>query len=288
MRRSAKFIGYLGLLCILSMAFGCATTNKPVVHTVPYQSDVACAVDSTDCNWKRLEQQAKDSALINCLLSGATVLQTEPVGKDPSDKLSIIVPIPPKYGYEFVIKAKEIGPCRGQESACMVASRNDLELTWAGCGPESLGEEKLRGGEDRENADQLTERAVVTGSLMVAANTFKKPAGLDGPDQFYTFTLEKETYVETAVAANSSDWSATKGHRAPWQPGLFLLADNGQTIRTSHLWRAGVSYVLPLKLPPGTYYLVVDSSQREFSRGDGLYRLYLGRNNNHLGSFHPQ
>ncbi len=269
------------------MAFGCATTNKPVVHTVPYQSDVACAIDSTDCDWMRLEQQAKDSALINCLLSGANVFHTELLEKESINKPSIIVPIPPKYGYEFVIKPEDVGLCGVKESSCMVASRNDLELTWAGCGPELLGEEKLRGGENRENADQLTDNAVVTGSLMMSTNTFKQPAGLDGPDQFYTFTLEKETYVETAVGANSSKWSATKGHRAPWQPGFFLLADDGQTIRTSHLWRAGISYVLPLKLPPGTYYLVVDSSQREFLRGDGLYRLYLGLNKNHFGSFHP-
>ncbi len=288
MRTGSKFIGYLALLCILNMAFGCATTNKPVVHTVPYQSNVACAVESTDCPWSRLEQQAKDSALINCLLSGATVLETEPSRKDSADEPSIIVPIPPKYGYEFVIKPDDVGLCGEQESACMIASRPDLELTWAGCGPELLGEEQLRGGENRANADQLTERSVVTGSLMVSTNTFLAPAGLDGPDQFYTFTLEKETYVETAVGANSSEWSATKGHRAPWQPGLFLLADDGQIIRTSHLWRAGISYVLPLKLPPGTYYLVVDSSQREFSRGNGLYRLYLGLNASHLGSFHPQ
>ena len=270
------------------MAFGCATTNTPVVHTVPYQSDVACAVESDDCPWSRLEQQATDSALINCLLSGATVLQTEPLGNDHSHESSIIVPIPPKYGYEYVIKREDAGLCGVKESSCMVASRNDLKLTWAGCGPELLGEEKLRGGETRANADQLTKRSVVTGSLIGSANTFQPPAGLDGPDQFYTFTLEQETYVETAVGANSSEWSATKGHRAPWQPGLFLLADDGQTIQTSHLWRAGISYVLPLKLPPGTYYLVVDSSQREFSRGDGLYRLYLRLNNHHSGSFHPQ
>lgn len=288
MRAGSKFIGYLGLLCILGMAFGCATTNKPIVHTVPYESEVACAVESTDCPWSRLEQQAKDSALINCLLSGATVLQTEPLRKDHDDGPSIIVPIAPKYGYEFVINPEDVGLCEGQHSACMIASRTDLELTWAGCGPKSLEDEKFRGGDNRQNADQLKKRAVVTGSLMMATNSFQAPSGLDGPDHYFTFTLEKETYVETAVVANSSQWSATKGHRAPWQPGLFLLADDGQIIRTSHLWRAGVSYVLPLKLAPGTYYLVVDSSQREFSRGDGLYRLYVGRNNNHLGSFHPQ
>ncbi len=288
MNTPSKFTAYLGLLFILNMELGCAVTLKPVVHTVPYQSDVACATDSKDCPWEHLEQQAKRSALINCLLSGANVLQSEPLEKDREDEPLIIVPISPKYGYEFVTKAGEEGLCGEQESACMVASRNEHELTWARCGPEALGKERLRGGENKENADRLTESAAVTGSLMTSTDAYQPPAGFDGPDQFYRFTLEKETYIETAVGANSSEWSPTKGHRTPWQPGLFLLAADGQTIRASHLWRAGVSYVLPLKLNPGTYYLVVDSSQREFSKGDGLYRLYLGFNKNHLGSFHPQ
>ncbi|MEC4680260.1 MAG: hypothetical protein VST67_06110, partial [Nitrospirota bacterium] len=99
--------------------------------------------------------------------------------------------------------------------------------------------------------------------------------------------LEK-TAVESAVGANSSDWSSTKGQRAPWQPGLFLLAADGQKVHNGHLWRAGVTYLLPLQLDAGTYYLVVDSSQRELSRGDGRYRLYLGLNQNHMGSIRQQ
>lgn len=288
MNTPSKFLAYLGILFILNMELGCAVTLKPVVHTVPYQSNVACAADSNNCPWERLEQQAKRSALINCLLSGANVLKTEPLEIDSEDGPSIIVPIAPKYGYEFVIKAGDEGLCGEQESACMVASRTDLELTRAGCGPESLGQENLRGGENMENADRLTGSVAITGNLMASTDTYQHPGGLNGPDQFYRFTLEQETYVETAVGANSSEWSPTKGHRTPWQPALFLLAADGQKIRASHLWRAGVSYLLPQKLNPGTYYLVVDSSERELSRGDGLYRLYLGLNKNHLGSLHPQ
>ena len=95
-------------------------------------------------------------------------------------------------------------------------------------------------------------------------------------------------YVEAAVGANSSPWSPTKGHRAPWQPGLFLLGADGQKLSDGHVWRGGVTYLLPMNLEPGTYFLVVDSSQREFSRGDGRYRLYLGLNRNHMGSVRPQ
>ena len=58
----------------------CAVRLKPVVHTVPYQSDIVCAADTKDCPWARLEEQAKFSALINCLLSGATVLDTGTIG----------------------------------------------------------------------------------------------------------------------------------------------------------------------------------------------------------------
>ncbi len=138
------------------------------------------------------------------------------------------------------------------------------------------------------HADQLRESVVITGSLAASTDTFQSPDGLDGPDQYYTFTLTEKTAIETAVGANSSEWSSTKGHRAPWQPGLFLLDADGQKIREGHVWRAGVTYLLPLQLNAGTYYLVVDSSQRELSRGDGRYRLYLGLNQNHMGSIRSQ
>ena len=98
-------------------------------------------------------------------------------------------------------------------------------------GSEPLDKEVLRGGEDKELADQLTKSAVVTGSLAASTDTFQPRDGLDGPDQYYTFTLKEKTAVETAVGVNSSDWSPTKGHRSPWQPGLFLLTSDGRKIR---------------------------------------------------------
>jgi hypothetical protein len=287
MRTTLQIMAYLSLLCFLSLSLGCAVRLKPVVHTVPYQSDVVCAVESTDCPWARLEEQAKFSAQINCLLSGATVLNTGASDQDVEDTPSILVPTPPKYGYEFIVASGDGRQCAMQESACVVASRNDNEVTWAGCGHEPL-EEALRGGEDSEHADQLTKSVVVTGSLANSTNTFQPRDGLGGPDQYYTFTLTEQTIVETAVGVNSSDWSPTKGHRTPWQPGLFLLTSDGQKIRDGHTWRAGVTYLIPMELDPGTYYLVVDSAQREFARGDGRYRLYLGLNKNHMGSIHSQ
>lgn len=289
MRTGSHMTVYLSLLCFVSMALGCAVRLKPVVHTVQYQSDVVCAADAKDCPWVGLEEQVKFSALINCLLAGANVLHTETSDQqDVEDVPSVLVPTPPKYGYEFVINPGDGTQCALNESACSVASRNDNELTWAGCGSEPLAKEALRGGADKTQADQLTESVVIMGSLAMSTNTFQPREGLDGPDQFFTFTLAEKTYIETAVAANSSEWSPTKGHRAPWQPGIFLLSADGRKIRDGHVWRAGVTYLLPLQLEPGTYYLVVDSSQREFARGDGRYRLYLGLNKNHMGSIRSQ
>ena len=287
MRTVSRVMVYVSLLCIVSMGSGCAVRLKPVLYTVHYQSDVVCAVESKDCPWVRLEEQAKFSALINCLLSGANVLDTE-TSEQVKDGPSILVPTSPKYGYEFRISPGDGGRCEVQESACSVASRNDNELTWAGCGSELLDKESLRGGQDMEHADQLTKSAVVTGSLATSTDTFQPRDGLNGPDQYYMFTLTEKTAVETAVGVNSSDWSPTKGHRTPWQPGLFLLTVDGRKIRDGHVWRAGVTYLLPLELDPGTYYLVVDSAQREFIRGDGRYRLYLGLNRNHMGSIRSQ
>jgi len=253
------------------------------VYTVEYQSDVVCAAESKDCPWVHLEEQAKFSALVNCLLSGANVLHKEALNQAVKDVPSILVPTPPRYGYEFRISPGDGEQCEARESACSVASRHDNELTWAGCGSEPLNKEALRGGEDMEHADQLTRSAVVTGNLATSTDTFQPQDGLDGPDQYYTFTLTEKTAVETAIGANSSDWSSTKGHRTPWQPGLFLLSADGRKIRDGHTWRAGVTYLLPLKLDPGTYYLVVDSAQRELARGDGRYRLYLGLHRTQMG-----
>ncbi len=279
MRTRPQFLLHLCLLCIVSMELGCAVRLKPVIHSVPYQSEVVCAATNSDCPWVALEEQAKFSALINCLLSGATALETETSKKEPL----ILVPTPPKFGYEFVINSGNGRLCSMNESACVVTSRTDNQLTWAGCGSAPLANEALRGGMDIEHADPLKESSVISGSLAASTNSFLSQKGLDGPDQFYTFTLTEKTYVETAIAANSSQWSPTKGHRAPWQPGLFLLAPDGQTINDGQVWKAGVTYLLPQQLDPGTYYLVVDSSQREFIRGDGRYRLYLGLNKTHMG-----
>ena len=41
--------------------------------------------------------------------------------------------------------------------------------------------------------------------------------------------------------------------------------------------------MFPMDMKPGTYYIVVDSSEKEYARGDGLYHLYLGLNGQHLG-----
>lgn len=288
MRTSSKIMAYLSLLNILSMTLGCAVQLKPVVHTVPYQSNVTCATDVEGCPWDRLEEQAKFSALINCLLAGANVLHKEKSDQGAVDEPKLLVPTPPRYGYEFVTNPGDGGQCKMQESACLVKSQHDNELTWAGCGSEPLDEKILRGGKDMKHADQLTDSTVVSGRLVASINTFQPQDGLDGPDQYFTFTLSEKTAIETAVAVNSSEWSSTKGHRAPWQPGLFLLTTDGRKISDGHVWRAGVTYLLPLQLDPGTYYLVVDSSQREFTRGDGRYRLYLGLNKSHMGTFLPQ
>lgn len=267
---------------------GCAVQQKPVVHAVGYQSEVACAVESKDCPWAHLEEQAKFSALVNCLLSGANVLQKETSGQDDEAILSTVVPTSPKYGYEFQISSGGGEQCASHQSACSVASRIDNEVTRAGCGTETLKEEVIRGGRDRQHADLLTTSSVVAGRLASSIVSFQHPDGLNGPDQYYTFTLTKKTAVEIAVAVNSSQWSPTKGHRTPWQPGLFLLTVDGEKLGDGHVWRAGVTYLLPTELDPGRYYLVVDSAQREFSRGDGRYRLYLGLNQTHMGSIRSQ
>ncbi|MGB0909101.1 MAG: hypothetical protein ACPGYT_01965 [Nitrospirales bacterium] len=288
MRTGAQLIVYLSLICIMGITVGCAVQQKPVVHTVGYQSDVACALESKDCPWAHLEEQAKFSSLVNCLLSGANVLQDETSGQDDEGKVLTVAPKSPKYGYEFRIRPGDGEQCASQQFACSVASRIDNDVTRAGCETEALEEEVLMGGRDRQHADLLTKSTVVAGRLAASIGTFQHPEGLNGPDQYYTFNLTKKTAVEIAVAVNSSQWSPTKGHRTPWQPGLSLLTVDGRKIGDGHLWRAGVTYLLPTELDPGRYYLVVDSAQREFSRGDGRYRLYLGLNRTHMGSIRSQ
>jgi hypothetical protein len=74
---------------------------------------------------------------------------------------------------------------------------------------------------------------------------------------------------------------------APWQPTLYLLSADGATIKEGQVFRAGVTYLFPADLQPGTYYVVVDSSLREWSREDGLYRLYVGLNQELMGPLVP-
>ena len=59
--------------------------------------------------------------------------------------------------------------------------------------------------------DQLAGSAVVTGQLQQGSTAFGPPVGLDGPEQFYTFTLTKRARVESAVAANTAYWSKVAG-----------------------------------------------------------------------------
>ena len=288
MKSGSRILTCLGLLCVASMVLGCEVRLKPILHTVEYQSDVACAPSPKDCPWARLEEQAQFSALVNCLLAGASVLETEPSDRSVRHEKHFLAPTPPRYGYEHVADPGEGKRCQPDASACRVASRFDRELTWAGCGTQPLKNGVLRGGEGMTGADKLTDSVVVTGSLAESTDGFKPPQGMDGPDHFYTFTLTEKTRVETAVGANSSDWSRTRGHQAPWQPALFLLAADGKKLGKGQVWRAGVTYLFPVELRAGTYYLVVDSSQREFTRGDRVYRLYLGLNRNHLGPTNSQ
>ena len=279
------FIRYTCLLSILSLSLGCTAAGvKPVVHTVPYQSDLACATGSGDCPWTHLEKQAKSSALINCLLSGATILNRDDSNPDAVEEPSLVAPTAPYDGYERRMFQGDGTRCGLQSSACSVSNLEDNRLTWAGCGSEPLADVVLRGSDDFAGAELLTDSTVVTGRLTESTDTFQRPQGLDGPDRFYRFTLIEPTAIEAAVGVNTSDWSKKKGHLTPWQPGIFLLAADGRKISDGQVWRAGVSYLLPLKLDAGTYYLIVDSAQREFIRGDGLYRLYLGLNQHHMGN----
>ena len=134
----------------------------------------------------------------------------------------------------------------------------------------------MRGGENLTAADSLTENTVVTGTLAEATNEFQAPDGLDGPDQFYSFALTETKRVEAAVAANAVYWTDIGPlSPSPWQPTLYLLTAEGKPIARGQIFRAGITTILPQDLAPGRYIVVVDSSSRELSRGDGIYRLYV-------------
>jgi hypothetical protein len=277
------------LLAAAALMDGCEVRPKPVMHMVEYGSPHACVSKGEACPWRQLERQASFVANVNCLLAGAMALGVEGSGKK-SGQVDLVTPERPKYGHEHVTSPGDGHRCSPQEAFCLVASRHDRELTWASCGIQSRKEHEItwRGGQDLAHADRLTESAVVTGRLPAASNEFGPPFGLNGPDHFYTFTLAKRTRVEAAVAANTSYWSAVAGRiQSAWQPALYLLSQDRNKIQEGYVLRAGVTALFPAELEPGTYYLVVEASQREFSRGDGIYRLYLGFNLNLMGPLVP-
>jgi hypothetical protein len=277
------------LLTAAALMDGCEVRPRPVMHLVAYGSATACASKGEACSWSQLERQASFVANVNCLVAGATALEVEGSGTK-SGQVNLVTPEPPKYGYEHLTSPGDGDRCSPEEAFCLVASRHDRELTWASCGTQSRKEHEIpwRGGKDLAHADRLTESAVVTGRLPQASNEFGPPFGLNGPDHFYTFTLAKRTRVEAAVAANTSYWSAVAGPmQSAWQPALYLLSQGGNKTQEGYVLRAGVTALLPVELEPGTYYVVVDAAQREFSRGDGIYRLYLGLNLSLMGPLVP-
>ncbi len=274
---------YALIICAAMLVFGCQIRPDLPFIPVEYQSSVACAASPEQCPWSRLEQEARFSAKVNCLLSGATVVLSKDFAMSTGDEGDLVEPIAPKYGYERLSDSGDGRACARTETVCRVTSRHDRELTWASCGSRSPEAGEFRGGQDLSDAHRLTDSEIVAGNLTSARDTFKAPQGMDGPDQYYRFTLTEETRIEVAVGANSSYSSLEKGQRSPWQPGLYLLDGDGETLERGRVWRGGVTHLFPAKRGPGTYYLVVDSSQQEYQRGDGLYHLYLGLNNGFLG-----
>ena len=271
-----KDLWFFGMSVMLTFIAGCALKTEPVLHMVEYRSSASCTPRAQPCPWEKLEREAQFSATVNCLLSGANVIQSEQPGLRTGQKGEVLVPVAPAQGYRQVVQEGGKQGCSPEESACRVESRREWEATWVTCDPQPRSEEQLRGGETLSRADSITGNLVVTGTLSNATDDFSSPQGLDGPDHFYTFTLSEQTAIDAAVAANSSYWVPATGHQAPWQPGLHLLRADGTTVSQGQVWRAGVSSLFPTRLNKGVYFLVVDSSEQEFIRGDGVYRLYLG------------
>ena len=240
--RTSPILGGVGrwlcpaVLLVLVVVLGCEVRLRPIVHLVEYRSEVTCAPDSASCPWRELEEQARFGALVNCLLAGATVLERD-TGEAGDRRLA---PTPPRYGFERQVQRAREGSCPSREVACLVASRHAQTYTWAGCAERPWDGEPLRGGPTPAEADELTESTVVTGALKAASNAFPEPTGLDGPDHFYQIRLTRRTRLEVAVATNSSAWSPTKGHRSPWQPGLYLLDVAGTVIEPGRtFWGRG-------------------------------------------------
>lgn len=277
----------LSLLGGGSLVVGCEIRPKPFVHLVEYRSSSACVSSSADCPWEKLHREAEFSALVNCLLAGANVLQIVEEDGKPSGGSArrVVAPMPPRYGYERgAAGGHERTLCPAERTSCSVASRYDGEFTWATCGTRPLADAELRGGEDLAHADRITDSVVLTGTLAGAQDDHRPPDGLDGPDHVYRFSLTERTRIEAAVAANRATWSGVVGLvRSAWQPALSLLSSDGASLRQGYVLRAGVTALLPFELEPGTYYLVVDSSMPEWKRGDGLYRLYVGFNQTLMG-----
>ena len=265
-----------GLAFITMMVVGCEFRRTATLHTVEYRSGSVCTPSPNACPWSQLEKDAESFTLVNCLLAGAVTLQDKQ--PKPSDTIErVVTPVPPRYGYEQLTAPGDGDVCGATETVCTVASKHDRKLTWANCGTTPARDVVMRGGENLTNADALTENTVVTGTLAEATNEFHEPDGLDGPDQFYAFTLTETKSIEAAVAANAVYWTDIGPlSPSPWQPGLSLLTTNGEILAKGEIFRAGITSLRRTELAPGQYVLVVDSSTRELSRGDGIYRLYVG------------
>ena len=276
-----------GLLLGCLGVMGCEIRPKPFLHTVEYDSISSCREGSDHCSWKRSEREAEFSALVNCLLAGANVLEiTEEQDQGQLPMRRVVAPVSPRFGYERGSNSpQDSDRCSGTGGACSVVSRHDRPLTWASCGTRNLDEGELRGGNDPPNAYRLNHTDVVTGSLADATNDYPGPDGLDGPDRWYRITISERTRIEVAAAANRALWSGVVGLvQSAWQPALSLIAPDGTLLQQGYVFRAGVTTLLPIEVEPGTYYLVVNSSVREWKRGDGLYRLYVGFNRNLMGA----
>ncbi|WP_447973831.1 hypothetical protein [Nitrospira sp. Kam-Ns4a] len=270
---------------------GCEIRPKPFVHLAEYRSSTVCAAGSADCPWEKLQREAEFTALVNCLLAGANVLEIVEEGGKPAGNMAprVVAPLPPRYGYERIAAASRGASCPAGQTSCSITSRYEREFTWATCGTRPLTDEQFRGGEDLAHADRITKSAVLTGMLAQANDDYRPPDGLDGPDHVYQFTLTERTRIEAAVAANRATWSGVVGLvQSAWQPALSLLSSDGTRLQQGYVLRAGVTALFPSELEPGTYYLIVDSSMREWKRGDGLYRLYVGFNQTLMGPMVPQ
>ena len=264
-----------GLAFITMMVWGCEFRRTATLHHVEYRSGSVCTPSPKACPWSQLEKDAESTALVNCLLAGAVTLHDrQPQPGDPIER--VVTPAPPRYGYERLTATGDGDICQASETVCTVASKHDRKITWASCGTTPARNVAMRGGENLTQADSLTANTVVTGTLAKSTNEFQAPDGLDGPDQFYAFTLSKRTTVKAAVAANAVYWTDIGPlSPSPWQPGLYLLNADGTRLDEGRTFRAGITTLFPTELGPGRYVIVVDSARRELVRGNGIYRLYV-------------